>query len=158
MNSQTAIFAGGCFWSVEDTFRKIPGVTDVVVGYTGGSTEQPIYQQVCTGSTGHAEAVQVTFNPAEVSYEQLLNAFWNMHDPTQANRQGPDVGTQYRSAIFFLSPEQKLEAERSRDALAASGKYHKPIMTEITSASLFWNAEEYHQRYVEKNGGAACHI
>ena len=143
---------------MEDTFRKIPGVTDVVVGYTGGSTEQPIYQQVCTGSTGHAEAVQVTFNPAEVSYEQLLNAFWNMHDPTQANRQGPDVGTQYRSAIFFLSPEQKLEAERSRDALAASGKYHKPIMTEITSASLFWNAEEYHQRYVEKNGGAACHI
>jgi peptide-methionine (S)-S-oxide reductase len=158
MTTQTAIFAAGCFWGVEDTFRKIPGVQDAISGYTGGSVERPSYEQVCTGSTGHAEAVQVTFDPSIVSYDALLTAFWNMHNPTQHNRQGPDIGTQYRSAIFYNSPEQRAQAERSRDEIARSRKYTAPIATEITAASTFWNAEEYHQRYAEKHGGAACHI
>ena len=153
---QTATFAAGCFWGVEDAFRRIPGVTDAVSGYTGGRTERPTYRDVCGHGTGHAEAVEVTFDPARVSYERLLDAFWNLHDPTQVNRQGPDVGDQYRSAIFTHSPEQMRAAIASRDAEQA--KLRRPIATQILEAPTFWRAEEYHQRYFEKNGGGACHI
>jgi len=153
---QTATFAAGCFWGVEDAFRRIPGVIDAVSGYTGGRTENPTYREVCGHGTGHAEAVEVTFDPSRVSYEQLLAAFWNLHDPTQLNRQGPDVGDQYRSAIFTHSPEQMRAAVDSRDAEQA--KLRRPIVTQILEAPAFWRAEEYHQRYFEKNGGGACHI
>jgi peptide-methionine (S)-S-oxide reductase len=153
--SQKATFAAGCFWGVEAGFRLIPGVEDAVSGYTGGHTVGPTYPQVCTGTTGHAEAVEVTFDPAQVSYAQLLTAFWSMHDPTQMNRQGPDVGTQYRSAIFFHSSEQERDAIASRDALQAT--LTKPIATEITAATPFYPAESYHQRYAERNG-VACHV
>jgi peptide-methionine (S)-S-oxide reductase len=156
MNTETATFAAGCFWGVEAAFRQIPGVLDAISGYTGGRAENPTYRQVCGHGTGHAEAVQVTFEPQRVSYEQLLNAFWQIHDPTQLNRQGPDVGDQYRSAIFTHSPEQMRAAIASRDLEQA--KYRRPIVTQIVDASRFWPAEEYHQRYFEKNGGAACHI
>lgn len=153
---QTATFAAGCFWGVEAAFRQIPGVVDVVSGYTGGKTERPTYREVCGHGTGHAEAVEVTFDPERVGYEQLLGAFWSIHDPTQLNRQGPDVGDQYRSAIFTHSPEQMRAAIASRDAEQANQR--RPIVTEIAAAPAFWPAEEYHQRYFEKNGGAACHI
>jgi peptide-methionine (S)-S-oxide reductase len=153
---QTATFAAGCFWGVEDAFRRIPGVVDAVSGYTGGHTERPTYRDVCGYGTGHAEAVEVTFDPARVSYEQLLEAFWDLHDPTQLNRQGPDVGDQYRSAIFTHSPEQLRAALASRDAEQV--KLRRPIVTQILEAPAFWRAEEYHQRYFEKNGGGACHI
>jgi len=153
--SQKATFAAGCFWGVEAGFRLIPGVEDASSGYTGGHTADPTYPQVCSGTTGHAEAVEVTFDPARVTYAQLLSAFWSMHDPTQMNRQGPDVGTQYRSAIFFHSPEQEREAIASRDALQAT--LSKPIATEITAAGTFYPAEAYHQRYAERNG-IACHV
>lgn len=156
MNTEIATFAAGCFWGVEAAFRQIPGVLDAVSGYTGGRTENPSYRQVCGHGTGHAEAVQVTFDPQRVSYEQLLNAFWQIHDPTQLNRQGPDVGDQYRSAIFTYSPEQQRAAIASRDR--EQTKYKRPIVTQIVEAPRFWPAEEYHQRYFEKNGGAACHI
>src|SRR6476469_8396040 len=152
--SQKATFAAGCFWGVESAFRQIPGVEDAVSGYTGGQSPDPTYREVCSGRTGHAEAVEVTFDPTRVSYEQLLAAFWNMHDPTQRDRQGPDVGTQYRSAIFFHTPEQEREAIASRDALAPT--LGKPVATQIVAAGTFYPAEEYHQRYFEKNGGAAC--
>src|SRR5215467_1071119 len=156
--SEIATFAAGCFWGVEAKFRMIPGVEDALVGYSGGKTENPTYKEVCTDRTGHAEVVQVTFDPAKVSYETLVEAFWHMHDPTQVNRQGPDYGSQYRSAIFYHSPEQKAIAEKSKAALNASKKFHRPIATEITPAGTFYRAEEYHQRYLEKRGQAACHI
>jgi peptide-methionine (S)-S-oxide reductase len=156
--TETATFAAGCFWGIEAAFRNIPGVVDAAVGYSGGHTKNPTYKDVCTDETGHAEVVQVTFDPAKLSYEQLLDAFWKMHDPTQVNRQGPDFGSQYRSAIFFHSPEQKAAAEKSKAALQGSGKFRKPIATEISPAGAFYRAEEYHQRYLEKRGAASCHI
>jgi peptide-methionine (S)-S-oxide reductase len=154
--TQTATFAAGCFWGVEAAFRQIPGVLDAVSGYIGGTTQDPTYREVCGHGTGHAEAVEVTFDPSRVTYEQLLQAFWNLHDPTQVNRQGPDVGDQYRSAIFTYSDEQMRAATTSRDAEQA--KHRRPIATQILAAPTFYKAEEYHQRYFEKNGGAACHI
>lgn len=156
--SELATFAAGCFWGVEVKFRMIPGVEDALVGYSGGRTDNPSYKDVCTDTTGHAEVVQVTFDPKKVSYETLVEAFWHMHDPTQVNRQGPDYGTQYRTAIFYHSPEQKAIAEKSKAALGASGKFRAPIATEITPAGPFWKAEEYHQRYLEKRGAASCHF
>lgn len=155
---QKAIFGAGCFWGVEATFRAIPGVKATSVGYSGGTTENPTYKEVCTGRTGHAEVCQVEFDPAQVSFEQLLNAFWNMHDPTTVNRQGPDIGTQYRSSIFYLTPEQKEIATKSKQAADQSGKFKRPIVTEITAAGAYWPAEEYHQRYFEKTGQANCHL
>lgn len=155
MNAQTATFAAGCFWGVEAAFRQIPGVIDAVSGYTGGKTEHPTYREVCSDRTGHAEAVEVTYDPDRVAYTTLLDAFWKMHDPTQVNRQGPDVGTQYRSAIFTHSAEQERDAHASRDTLQAT--LRKPIATEIAPAPRFWRAEDYHQRYFERNPGA-CHI
>lgn len=156
MERETATFAAGCFWGVEAAFRQLPGVIDAVSGYTGGHTENPSYHQVCGHGTGHAEAVEVTFDPQRISYDQLLDAFWQIHDPTQLNRQGPDVGDQYRSAIFTHGPEQQASAVASRDREQA--KYARPIVTQIVPAAKFWPAEEYHQRYFEKNGGAACHV
>jgi peptide-methionine (S)-S-oxide reductase len=156
--TEMATFAAGCFWGVEAKFRMIPGVVDAVVGYSNGHTKNPTYKDVCTDETGHAEVVQVTFDPAQVSYEKLLEAFWMLHDPTQLNRQGPDSGTQYRSAIFIHSPEQDAAAKKSKAALEASGKFRRPIATEITPAGTFYRAEEYHQRYLEKRGAASCHI
>lgn len=149
--TETAIFAAGCFWGVESTFRRVPGVVDATVGYTGGTSENPTYEQVCSGTTGHAEAVRVEFDPTKVSYERLLDVFWEAHDPTQVNRQGPDVGTQYRSAIFTLSPEQEAAARTSKEELERSGRLPRPVATEITPAGPFWEAEEYHQRYEEKH-------
>lgn len=156
--AEIATFGAGCFWGVEAAFRQVPGVLDAVVGYSGGKTENPTYQEVCTDRTGHAEVVQVTFDPALVSYEKLLDAFWKMHDPTQLNRQGPDFGTQYRTAIFFHSPEQEAIAKKAKAALDASGKFRRPIATEITPAGPFYRGEEYHQRYLEKRGAASCHL
>ena len=153
-----ATFAAGCFWGVEAAFRKVKGVKDAAVGYTGGTLEKPTYKDVCSGRTGHAEVVQVTFDPARVSYEKLLDVFWQVHDPTQLNRQGPDHGRQYRSAIFFHSPKQEAAARASKAKLQASNLFSRPIVTEITPASTFWRAEEYHQRYLEKNGLPICHI
>ena len=147
-----ATFAAGCFWGVEATFRKVEGVKDVAVGYSGGSLDDPSYQEVCSDRTGHAEAIDVEFDPAEVSYEELLEVFWSCHDPTQLNRQGPDLGTQYRSAIFFRDAEQEAAAKASKEKLESSGRYARPIVTEITPAKRFWRAEEYHQRYFERRG------
>lgn len=144
------MFGAGCFWGVEESFRRIPGVLETEAGYSGGSTERPSYREVCSDTTGHAEVVRVTFDPERVSYEQLLDAFWSMHDPTTPNRQGPDVGTQYRSVVFTYSPEQERAAIASRERLAASRRYARPIVTEIARAGAFWRAEEYHQRYLEK--------
>jgi peptide-methionine (S)-S-oxide reductase len=155
---ELATFGAGCFWGIEAAFRRVPGVLDAAVGYSGGRTENPSYQDVCTDTTGHAEVVQVTFDPEKLSYDQLLDAFWTIHDPTQVNRQGPDYGKQYRTAIFFHSPEQEAVAKKSKQALEASGKLRRPIATEITAAGPFWRAEEYHQRYLEKRGAASCHI
>jgi len=151
-----ATFAAGCFWGVEDFFLSVPGVVDVVSGYTGGTTNGPTYEQVCSGRTGHAEAVLVTFDPAVVSYEQLLEEFWRHHDPTTPNRQGPDVGTQYRSAVFFHDAEQHKAAEASLERHRQ--RFGRPIVTEVTPASTFWPAEAYHQRYVERTGHGACHV
>lgn len=155
---ETATFGAGCFWGVEETFRQIPGVLDTAVGYLGGHTQNPTYQDVCTDETGHAEVVQVTYDPAKVSYDQLLNTFWESHDPTTLNRQGPDIGTQYRSAIFFHSPEQERIARASKEKMQASGKFRRPIVTEITPASTFHRAEDYHQKYLAKRGLSHCHI
>lgn len=152
----TAVFAAGCFWGVEAAFREIPGVTATTVGYTGGTTESPSYRQVCSGRTGHAEAVQVEFDPATVSYEQLLDVFWANHDPTTLNRQGWDLGTQYRSAIFFTDAAQQAAATASLNVHQENRR--KPIVTEITPASAFYPAEDYHQQYLEKRGQASCHI
>lgn len=156
--SEKATFAAGCFWGVEAAFRQVPGVLDAAVGYSGGSFPDPTYEDVCTGRTGHAESVEVEFDPARVSYDQLLDVFWENHDPTTLNRQGPDVGTQYRSAIFFHNPEQEKAATESKAHLAASGRYRRPVVTEIAPASQFWRAEDYHQRYLEKRGLAHCKI
>jgi peptide-methionine (S)-S-oxide reductase len=156
MSTATATLAAGCFWGVEAAFRQIPGVLEVTSGYTGGAMANPTYQDVCTGRTGHAEAVQVSYDPQQVSYERLLDAFWKIHDPTTPNRQGPDVGTQYRSAIYMHDAEQQRLAEESRAKEQANQR--APIVTEIIAAKEFYPAEEYHQRYFEKNGGAACHI
>ena len=156
--TEIATFGAGCFWGIEAAFRRIPGVVDAAVGYSGGHTINPTYQDVCTDETGHAEVVQVTFDPAEVSYEQLLDAFWAMHDPTQRNRQGPDFGSQYRTAIFFHSTEQEAAAKKSKAAQDASKKFGRPIATEITAAGRFYRAEEYHQKYLEKRGAASCHF
>jgi peptide-methionine (S)-S-oxide reductase len=158
MTTQLATFGAGCFWGVEAAFRQIPGVTGTAVGYLGGTLANPTYHDVCTGRTGHAEVVQVEFDPAKVTYEQLLDVFWKNHDPTTLDRQGPDVGTQYRSAIFYHSPAQKEEAEASKEQLSKSGKFRRPIVTEITPASAFYKAEDYHQQYLEKRGLASCHI
>jgi peptide-methionine (S)-S-oxide reductase len=156
MKTEKATFAAGCFWGVEAAFRQVPGVLDAVSGYTGGHTEHPTYRDVCSNTTGHAEAVEVTYDPDCVSYGDLVRVFWQIHDPTTLNRQGPDVGTQYRSAIFVHSPEQRAQAAASLNAEQANHK--RPIVTEIADAPAFYRAEEYHQRYVEKNGGAVCHV
>ena len=153
-----AIFAAGCFWGVEATFRQLPGVISTRVGYTGGNFPNPTYKDVCTDHTGHAEAVEVEYDPARLSYEKLLDVFWENHDPTQLNRQGPDWGTQYRSAIFFTTPEQEAAAIASKAALEKSHRYSKPIVTQIVPASTFFQAEDYHQQYLEKRGLASCHI
>ena len=156
--TELATFGAGCFWGVEVTFRNTPGVKDVLVGYLGGTLPNPTYRDVCTGRTGHAEVVQVRYDPAEVSYDKLLDVFWENHNPTTLNRQGPDVGTQYRSAIFYHTPEQKRAAEASKAQLEASGRFRSPVVTEITAASTFYPAEDYHQRYLEKRGLASCHV
>lgn len=158
MVTEKAIFAAGCFWGVEAAFRQVNGVTSTAVGYTGGTAVNPTYTQVCTGRTGHAEAVRVEYDPAKVSYEELLSVFWENHNPTTLNRQGPDIGTQYRSAIFFLSPEQESAARASKERLGQSGKYSKEIVTEITPASEFYMAEDYHQQYFEKRGVSHCSL
>jgi peptide-methionine (S)-S-oxide reductase len=155
---EKATFGAGCFWGVEVAFRQVEGVLDAAVGYEGGRTENPTYRDVCTDSTGHAEVVEVTFDPAKVPYDRLLEVFWENHDPTTPNRQGPDVGTQYRSVIFFHTPEQEKAAIASKAKQEASGRFRRPIVTEIVPASSFYRAEEYHQRYLEKKGLATCHI
>ncbi len=149
---EQATFAAGCFWGIEEAFRQLPGVLETAVGYADGSAASPTYEQVCSGTTGHAEAVQITFDPAQISYLQLLEVFWQCHDPTQHNRQGPDIGTQYRSAIFHHSPQQQTAALASKTQQQNSGSTSKPIATEIVPASTFYRAEEYHQQYVEKRG------
>lgn len=155
---EKATFGAGCFWGVEATFRQVPGVLATAVGYAGGKTKNPTYKDVCTDDTGHAEVVEVQFDPAQVSYDRLLDIFWENHDPTTKNRQGPDWGSQYRSAIFFHSPEQEAAAKASKDRLRASGKWSRPIVTEITPAPEFYRAEDYHQQYLEKRGLASCHL
>lgn len=156
INNQQAVFAGGCFWGVEATFRGVDGVVDTKVGFMGGTVANPSYKQVCRTDTGHAETVRVIFDPSVVSYEQLLNVFWSSHNPTTLNRQGPDVGSQYRSAIFVVDAAQQKAAEASREAMRKSGKFSDDIVTEINEAGEFYLAEEYHQRYFEKTGKAAC--
>jgi peptide-methionine (S)-S-oxide reductase len=153
-----ATFAAGCFWGVEDAFRGVKGVTSTTVGYTGGHTKNPTYKDVCGQATGHAEAVEVEFDPQQVSYQKLLDLFWEIHDPTQLNRQGPDVGSQYRSAIFFHDAEQEAAARASKAALEKSGKFKSAIVTEIAPAPEFYRAEDYHQQYFEKRGVKSCHF
>ena len=154
---EKAMFGAGCFWGVEDFFRQVPGVIDAVSGYAGGTTQDPSYRQVCAGDTYHAEVVEVSFDPARVSYETLVDLFFRMHNPTTRDRQGPDVGTQYRSVIFTHGPEQARVAKEVRDRVEASGKWKTPIVTQIEPAPAFWKAEEHHQRYFEKHGGH-CHV
>lgn len=158
MQAEKATFGAGCFWGIEVTYAQIDGVTSTAVGFMGGKTKDPSYEDVCTDTTGHAEVVQVEFDPQVVSYEQLLDVFWRSHDPTQVNRQGPDVGTQYRSAVFFHSPEQEDTARRSKAELERAGRFKRPIATEIEPAATFYRAEEYHQRYLEKRGLAQCTV
>ena len=153
-----ATFGAGCFWGVEAEFRQVDGVTATAVGYTGGTAPDPTYREVCSGRTGHAEAVRVEYDPARASYDQLLDLFWNMHDPTTPNRQGPDVGTQYRSVIFFHTPEQEAAARASKERLQAAARRWRPIVTEIVPAPAFHRAEDYHQRYLEKRGAASCRV
>jgi peptide-methionine (S)-S-oxide reductase len=153
-----ATFGAGCFWGVEAAFRQLDGVTETAVGYGGGTTDNPTYDQVCSDRTGHAEIVQVEFDPARISYAALLDTFWKCHDPTTKNRQGPDVGSQYRSVIFCHSSEQMAEAEASKTRLAASGQFSRPVVTEIAAAGTFYRAEEYHQQYLEKRGLGSCHL
>ena len=155
---KTATFGAGCFWGVEAAFRKIPGVTATETGYAGGATRNPQYEEVCTGRTGHAEAVRLQYDPDVVSYQELLDTFWSIHDPTQKNRQGPDIGTNYHSVIFYHDPEQKAAALRSKEEIERSGRFKRPVVTEIVPATVFWMAEEYHQRYFERHGGPGCHI
>lgn len=154
---QKATFAAGCFWGVEAAFRKINGVLSTSVGYTGGPFKKPTYKDVCTGSTGHAEAVEILFDPSIVTYKNLVDFFWKIHDPTTLNRQGPDVGTQYRSAMYFHSPEQESIAQSSKEALQNSGEFKETVVTEITSSSEYFRAEEYHQQYLEKRNLKNCH-
>jgi len=155
---EKATFGAGCFWGVEAAFQEVEGVVSTAVGYSGGSLRNPTYEDVCSGRTGHAEVVQVEYDPARVSYDRLLDVFWENHDPTTLNRQGPDIGEQYRSAIFFHTPEQEAAAKASKARLEGSGRYRRPIVTEITPASEFWRGEDYHQRYLEKRGLAHCTI
>jgi len=155
---QKATFGAGCFWGVEAAFRQIKGVLSTSVGYMGGSLENPTYKDVCSGRTGHAEVVEVIYDPAQVSYNELLKIFWDNHDPTTLNRQGPDVGKQYRSAVFYHTPEQNAAAMAAKEKLQSSGRYRRPIVTEITPASPYYLAEDYHQQYLEKRGLASCHI
>ncbi len=156
IETQTAILAAGCFWGVEEAFRELPGVVATEVGYTGGDTEEPTYEDVCDGNTGHAEAVKITFDPRELPYEQILEVFWESHDPTTLDRQGPDVGEQYRSMIYYTTPEQKEMAEWSKQA--AQNRFSKKIVTRIAKAEKWWKAEKYHQQYMMKRGGGTCHI
>ena len=158
MTTETATFAAGCFWGVEEAFRTLPGVTATTVGYTGGGKREPTYHDVCTDTTGHAEAVRVEFDPDQVSYDQLLDVFWQNHDPTQFDRQGPDRGTQYRTEVFVHGPEQEAAARASKEREEASGRHRRPIATRITPAADFWPAEDYHQQYLAKRGMAHCHI
>ncbi|NYT01673.1 MAG: peptide-methionine (S)-S-oxide reductase MsrA [Methanosarcinales archaeon] len=153
---QKATFGAGCFWGVEAAFRKMMGVVSTAVGYMGGTLDNPTYRDVCTNRTGHAEVVKVVYDPSLVSYQELLEAFWRMHDPTTPNRQGPDYGTQYRSVIFYHTPEQEAQARASRDHLQRSGRLGRDIVTQIEPASQFWRAEEYHQQYFEKTGRTSC--
>ncbi len=155
---EKATFAAGCFWGVEAAFRQLEGVVSTRVGYIGGSLESPTYKDVCSDTTGHAEAVEVLYDPAAIGYQNLLEVFWSNHDPTTPNRQGPDIGSQYRSGIFFHTPEQEAAARASLEQQAASGRFDAPIVTEITPATEFWEAEEYHQQYLEKRGVATCRI
>ena len=155
---EKATFGAGCFWGVEARFAEMPGVIDTAVGYEGGDLEHPTYKEVCTDRTGHAEVVEVTFDPARVSYDTLLDAFFALHDPTQVNRQGPDWGSQYRSVVFAQGEEQTRQAQAKIAELNASGAYRKPIATRVEPATTFWKAEEYHQRYLEKRGMVSCHI
>ena len=156
ISPKKATFGAGCFWGVEVAFRKVPGVVDAQVGYMGGALENPTYPDVCTGTTGHAEVVEVTYDPAKVGYEQLLNVFWDNHDPTTLNRQGPDVGTQYRSTIFFHDAEQEATAKASKRDLEKTDRFKSPVVTQMAPASTFYRAEEYHQRYLEKQGRSSC--
>ncbi len=155
---EIATFGAGCFWGVEAAFRAVEGVENTAVGYLGGTLENPTYGDVCNGNTGHAEVVQVEFDPALVSYAQLLDVFWKTHNPTTPNRQGADFGSQYRSAIFFHSSEQESAARESKAAQTPRGLFKRPVVTEVTPASTFYPAEEYHQRYLEKRGQASCHV
>ncbi len=158
-NLETATFAAGCFWGVEETFRQVNGVKSTMVGYTGGTTKNPTYTDVCTDKTGHAESIQIEYDPAEISYERLLVVFWECHDPTTVNRQGPDFGTQYRSAIFFHNKKQEAAAIKSKEDAEKSGNFTGKIVTEIVPASEFYKAEEHHQQYLKKRGlGPSCHI
>jgi peptide-methionine (S)-S-oxide reductase len=156
--TEKATFGAGCFWHVEESFRKVPGVVSATSGYEGGTKANPSYRDVCSHKTGHAEVVEVEYDPAKVSYEKLLDVFWSIHDPTTLNRQGPDVGAQYRSVIFFHTPEQKTAALAAKANLQKSGKHKQPVVTQIVPAATFWRAEEYHQRYVEKHGVDACPV
>ncbi|HSU58235.1 MAG TPA: peptide-methionine (S)-S-oxide reductase MsrA [Bryobacteraceae bacterium] len=156
--TEKATFGAGCFWGVEANFREIDGVLDAVSGYEGGHTPNPTYKDVCTDRTGHAEVVQVEYEPAKVSYDKLLDVFWSSHDPTQVNRQGPDTGTQYRTVIFFHTPQQEQAARASKSSLEASGRFRRPIATAIEPAQTFYRAEEYHQQYLVKRGLRHCHI
>ncbi|HEY4047107.1 MAG TPA: peptide-methionine (S)-S-oxide reductase MsrA [Acidobacteriaceae bacterium] len=155
---ETATFGAGCFWGVEAQFQQLPGVTETAVGYEGGKLDKPTYKDVCTDRTGHAEVVEVKFDPAKISYQQLLDMFFSLHDPTQLNRQGPDWGTQYRSVVFFHSPEQEATAKQTIERLTREKKFSKPIVTQVVPADTFWRAEEYHQKYLEKRGAISCHI
>ena len=155
---EKATFAAGCFWGVEAAFRQAPGVTATSVGYMGGKLKSPTYQDVCTDRTGHAEVVEVQFDPSEVTYEQLLEVFWQCHNPTTLNRQGPDVGEQYRSAVFYHTPQQHEAAIASKEQLEREGRFHRAIVTQIVPAMTFYEAEEYHQQYLEKRGLSTCHI
>ncbi len=157
-NIEKATFAAGCFWGVEEYFRNLPGVIGTAVGYTGGLTANPTYKEVCYIETGHAEAVEITFDPTKISYDTLLAAFFELHDPTQLNRQGPDIGTQYRSSVFFHSDSQRESAVNRIKLLTEAGVFPRPIVTQIAPASEFWRAEEYHQQYLAKRGLGSCHI
>lgn len=157
-NIEKATFAAGCFWGVEETYRSLPGVLETRVGYTGGQVENPTYEDVCSGVTGHAEALEITFDNTKIGFADLLRIFWKSHNPTTKDRQGPDIGHQYRSAIFYHSDQQRQIAEQSREELDKSGKHKNPVVTEIVPAQKFWSAEEYHQKYLMKRGLDSCHI